>query len=152
MFILAKKLPLFFCSLNHNNRPPNNMLWINRSFYYCQNSFDKCMCMLSSIISDVAYNLVSRNAMPIAVVTPHGMVTSNEKYRGCSWSVEHLIISKHCHALLGKTECRIGREISNRTKKCRIGHRIWPLYSLIMSTRLKIKTYLTHKLLLHQLK
>ena len=54
--------------------------------------------------------------------------------------------------VVGKTECRIGREISNRTKKCRIGHRIWPLYSLVMSTILKIKTHLTHKLLLHQSK
>ena len=75
MFILEKKLPLFFCSLNHNNRPPSHMLWIKRSFYYCQNSFDMCTGMLSSIISDVAYNFVSRNARPIAVVTPHGMVT-----------------------------------------------------------------------------
>ena len=52
----------------------------------------------------------------------------------------------------GRTECRIGPEISNRTKKCRIGHRIWGLYSLIMLTIFTVKTHLTHKLLLHQSK
>ena len=118
MFIIEKKLPLFFCSLNHNNRPPSHILWINRSFYYCQNSFDKCTGMLSSIINNVAYNLVSRNAMPIAVVTPHGMVTSNEKYRGCSWSMEQPIISKHCHAL--RSVPSISRDV---TKNARLSNR-----------------------------
>ena len=109
MFILEKKLPLFFCSLNHNNRPPSHMLRINRSFYYCQNSFDKCTGMLSSIISDVAYNLVSRNAMPIAVVTPHGMVMpklegSCRRSRGYSHpdspSRRHINQTTHCTCLL----------------------------------------------------
>ena len=54
--------------------------------------------------------------------------------------------------ITGRTECRIGPEISNRTKKCRIGHPIWPLYSLIMLTIFTVKTYLTHKLLLNQSK
>ena len=60
----------------------------------------------------------------------------------------HIVFSD----IFGRTECRIGPEISNRTKKCRIGHRIWPLYSLIMLTIFTVKIYLTHKLLLNQSK
>ena len=78
MFIFETAYSVF-CSFKHSNNKPTSFLYCG-SIYRCTTvktvlTVHARASLLSSNISDVACNIVGKNAMPIAAVTPVEIVS-----------------------------------------------------------------------------